>query len=98
MDFILFLFFGHNVWHAGSKFPDLGLNLCPLQWKLRVLTIGLLGEVLKMEFYLVLSNTLLINSFIQATSNGYFICSCVLYKNYIMLMFRHNLIMFNLGF
>ena len=55
-------------------------------------------EVLKMEFYLVLSNTLLINSFIQATSYGYFICSCVLYKNYIMLIFRHNLTMFNLGF
>ena len=45
-------------------------------------------EILKMEFYLVLSNTLLINSFIQATSYRYFIWSCVLYKSYIMLLFR----------
>ena len=26
-----FFFFGHAVWYAGSKFPDQGLNPCPLQ-------------------------------------------------------------------
>ena len=50
MDFILFLFFGHNVWHAGSKFSDLVLNLCPLQWKIRVLTTGLPEKSSKWSF------------------------------------------------
>ena len=38
-----FLFFGH----VGSYFPNQGLNLCPLHWKLRVLTSGPPGKSLK---------------------------------------------------
>ena len=37
-------FFGCATWHEGSWFPDQGLNPCSLQWKGRVLTIGLLGK------------------------------------------------------
>ena len=37
-------FFGLTVWHAGSLFPDQGLNLCPVQWKHRVLVAGPLEE------------------------------------------------------
>ena len=36
----IFFFFGHTVRHAGSPFPDQGLNLHPLQWKHGVLTNG----------------------------------------------------------
>ena len=36
-----FFFFGHAVQHAGFKFPDQGLNWCPLQWKCGDLTTGL---------------------------------------------------------
>ena len=32
------------MWYAGSQFPDQGLNLCPLQWKRRVLTTGPPGK------------------------------------------------------
>ena len=31
--FFFFFLFGCIGWHAGSLFPDQGLNLCPLQWK-----------------------------------------------------------------
>ena len=34
MDFFFFFFFCHSWWHVESYFPDEGLNLCPLQWKL----------------------------------------------------------------
>ena len=34
-------YFDQAEWHAGSYFPDRGLNLCPVQWKCRVLTAGL---------------------------------------------------------
>ena len=40
----LFFFFGHSLQHAGSLFPDQGSSLCPLPWKHRVLTTGLLGS------------------------------------------------------
>ena len=39
-----FFFFGCASRHAGSQFPDQGSNLCPLQWKHRVLTTGLPGN------------------------------------------------------
>ena len=39
-----FLFFGCAAQHVGSYFPDQGSNLCPLQWKCRVLTTGLPGN------------------------------------------------------
>ena len=43
--FFFFLkIFGLTVQHAGSLFPDQGLNLRPLQWKCGVLTIGLPGS------------------------------------------------------
>ena len=29
---------------VGSSFPNQALNPCPLQWKLRILTIGLPGK------------------------------------------------------
>ena len=29
-----------GIWHVGSQFPDQGLNLSSLQWKLGVLTTG----------------------------------------------------------
>ena len=44
---IIYLFkfiFGHTARHAGSQFPDQGSNLCPLQWKRRVLTTGPPGK------------------------------------------------------
>ena len=52
VDFILFhfisfhfiIFFGHAARHVGSWFPNQGLNLSPLQWKLRVLTTGPPGK------------------------------------------------------
>ena len=44
-DFFLF-FFGHTMWYMESQFPDQRSNLCPLQWKPRVLTIGLPGKPL----------------------------------------------------
>ena len=37
---IFFFFFGHTVQHVGSLYPDQELNLCSLQWKCGVLTIG----------------------------------------------------------
>ena len=38
----IYLFiFGHILRHVRSSFPNQGLNLCPLQWKCGVLTIGL---------------------------------------------------------
>ena len=36
----LFNFFEHAAWQKESQFPDQGLNLCPLQWKLGVPTTG----------------------------------------------------------
>ena len=43
--FIFYLFiFGHAVRHAGSLFPDQGLNLCPPQWNRGVLTTGPPGK------------------------------------------------------
>ena len=37
---LLYLFFGHTSQYTGSQFPVQGLNLGPVQWKLRVLTTG----------------------------------------------------------
>ena len=42
--FYFCFFFGHSEQHVGSYFPDQGLNLCPWQWKLRVLTTILPGN------------------------------------------------------
>ena len=42
--FAIFFFFGHATWHVGSSFPDQGLNLHPLHWKLGILTAGPLGR------------------------------------------------------
>ena len=45
--FILFIYLGCTTRHVGSQFPDQGSDLCPLQWKLRVLTTELPGKSLK---------------------------------------------------
>ena len=37
----------HTTQHAGSQFPDQGLNSYPLQWKLRVLSTRLPGKSLE---------------------------------------------------
>ena len=39
------------MWLVGSYFLDQRLNLCPLQWKSRVLTYGLPGKTLGDNFY-----------------------------------------------
>ena len=39
-----FFFFYCIAWHVVSSFPNQGLNLCPLQWKRRVLTTGPRGK------------------------------------------------------
>ena len=50
MDFqvvlIFFLTFWPHLRHMGSWLPDRGLNLCPLHWKHRALTIGPPGKSL----------------------------------------------------
>ena len=43
-------FFGCAAQLAGSYFPNQGLNLGPQQWKSRVLTTGLPGNVLHIHF------------------------------------------------
>ena len=51
--FILFCFFkflSHALWHARSWFPDQEFYLYPLQWKLKVLTNGLLEKSLRNSF------------------------------------------------
>ena len=47
--FIFYLknYFGLTACHVGSWFPDQGLNPCPLQWKLRVLTTVPPGKFLQ---------------------------------------------------
>ena len=44
--FVLF-YSGHAMQHAGSQFPDQGLNPCPLQWKRKALTAGPPGKPLE---------------------------------------------------
>ena len=46
---IIFFFWPHCMWHAGSLFPDQGLNLCPVQWK-QSLHRWTTGEVLHSLF------------------------------------------------
>ena len=41
---IIYFSFGHAAQRAKSYFPNQGLNLCPLQWKLKVLTTGPPGK------------------------------------------------------
>lgn len=38
--------FGLTTWHAGFKFPDKGLNLCPLWWERGLSTIAPTGKSL----------------------------------------------------
>ena len=38
--YFVFFIWGHVTRHAGSQFPDQESNLCPLKWKLGVLTTG----------------------------------------------------------
>ena len=47
---LLGFFFGYDVWHVGSWFPQQGSNLCPLQWKRRVSTTGPPGKSLFARF------------------------------------------------
>ena len=48
--FLLFLFlFGHITRHMDLQ---IGIELCPLQWKLRVLTTGLPGTCLLFSFFI----------------------------------------------
>ena len=37
-------YFGSAMQHAGSQFPDQGLNPCPWHWELTFLTTGLPGK------------------------------------------------------
>ena len=53
----LFIFF-HMAQHAGSYFPNQGSNLCPLQWKHRVLTRELPLRFF-MEIYIYAGSTAL---------------------------------------
>ena len=41
------------MWHAGSWFPNQGLNPCCLQWKYRVLTTGSQGKSLILTIFSV---------------------------------------------
>ena len=62
--FPFFFFFGRNTQHAGSYFPDQGLNLHSLQWKCRILTEGMAGKSLFILFFdplLYLNKTLKVN-------------------------------------
>ena len=43
---LIFFFFDRGLWHARSKFPDQGLNLCPLLWQCGVLATRLPGKSL----------------------------------------------------
>ena len=43
IDTINFLGGVPHPWHVGSWFPDQQWNWCPLQWKHRVLAMGLQG-------------------------------------------------------
>ena len=42
--FAIFFFFVHVPQHVGFSLPDQRSNLCPLHWKLRILTAGSLGR------------------------------------------------------
>ena len=43
--FIFYLnYFGHIMGHVEFYFPDQRLNLSPMQWKLEVVTAGILGK------------------------------------------------------
>ena len=42
-----FFFWLCHARHAGSKFPDQGSNLCPLQWKRGAIITGLPGNFLE---------------------------------------------------
>ena len=44
------LIFGSNIQHAGSWFPNQGLNLHPLHWKYEVLTTGPPEKFLSFSF------------------------------------------------
>ena len=35
---LFFVCFGHTTWHVGPQFSNQGSNLCPQQWKCRILT------------------------------------------------------------
>ena len=52
IDFLLF-FFGQSTWHV--EFPPQGLNPQPLHWQCRVLTTGMLGLSLIIDFLFGLS-------------------------------------------
>ena len=50
-DFFIFFWRGvATMWHVESYFLDLGLNLCPLWWKLGALTTGPPGRSLTEHF------------------------------------------------
>ena len=50
LSFLLFFFFGCAAWHAGSWFPDQGLNPSPLHWKWGVLITGPPEKSLKIPY------------------------------------------------
>lgn len=54
-----FSFFNCAVWHVGSQFPDGELNLCPLQWRLGVLTTAPPGKSLTCNFLACIIETLM---------------------------------------
>ena len=47
------VFWGVFFWlrHAGSQFPDQGLNPCPLHWEHKILTTGPPGKPLVFEYW-----------------------------------------------
>ena len=78
------MFFFWSVRHAGSLFPDQGLNLCPLQWKYGVLPTGPSGNSLFVSlFYLLKDSTLeLVLSVPSAVAGVWLVgsteqCSCL---------------------
>ena len=51
-------FFAATKWHVGSQFRNQGWNSHPLHWKWGVLTTGLPGKSLNVQFYLIHPNYL----------------------------------------
>ena len=47
---LLFIYFGHTAWLAGSQFPSQGLNPGPWQWKQSSNLTGLPGNSLNRLF------------------------------------------------
>ena len=75
-------FFFLAAWHIGSKFPDQGSNLCPLQWKCGALTTGLPGMSPNYLFFFLGcagSSLLRVGFSLVVASGGYSSLWCVVF-------------------